>query len=308
MDHEDSELLGHFEETSDKPAAFVLRCRGIVIRRMVWTEPARWAWPGAAGTLSTAYGLAEPVAVVFPENAGVLLGREEAAASPAPFFLQRGRPERVTWDDAGSCLVLWAERSALQAAAENSAALPRRVSETVLTRSLRGLLTATADGLRTGPPPTAAAQYVLEHLLIEGARGMIVEASGADERKRGEGVYERAQALIRVKASDQEYSVAALAADLGLSERHLQRAFAEHDRSPRGTLRRTRVDLALEMLNDPDADGLTLDEIALRSGFADSTAMRACFARESLDTPRRLRRNRDRRRLESHDRVGEDPR
>ena len=306
MDHENREILGRFEEPPDGSAAFVLRCRDIVIRRMVWTRPARWAWLGTAGTLSAAYGLSEPVGLVFPENAGVLLGREAGSASSAPFFLQSGRPERVAWDGAGSCLVLWAERSTLQGVGENLADLPRQVAETVLTRSLRGLLTAAADALRTGPAPTPAAQYALERLLLDGARGMIVEADATAARKRGEGVYERTLALIRVKASDQEYSVAALAADLGLSERHLQRAFAEHDRSPRGTLRRARVDLALEMLRDPDADRLTLDEIALRSGFADATAMRACFVRESLDTPRRLRRDRARSRLVGADRSGAD--
>ena len=305
MDHENREILGRFEEAPDGSAAFVLRCRDIVIRRMTWPRPARWGWLGTAGTLSAAYGLTEPAGLVFPENAGVILGREAGVASSAPFFLQSGRPEHVAWDGAGSCLVLWTERRALQGFGED-ADLPRQVAETVLTRTLRGLLTAAADALRTGPAPAPAAEYALERLLLEGARGVIVETDGAAARKRGEGVYERALALIRVKASDQEYSVAALAADLGLSERHLQRAFAEHDRSPRGTLRRARVGLALEMLRDPDADGLTLDEIALRSGFADATAMRACFVRESLDTPRRLRRDRDRSSLAHGDPGGAD--
>ncbi|MDR6866998.1 AraC-like DNA-binding protein [Microbacterium resistens] len=267
--------------------AQTLRCRSLTLRRISWQDlddEGRIAdLPEGAGPCS---------ALVLPDVEGPAVleeGSERPVTSPLFAVDGRGRPGEI---GPGVGTVVWFPRNAIRELAGHDIALPDRIPETMLTRTFRSLLGAVVEGLRESTPAPVS-MYILERLLLEGMWGLVIEATDVVQRTAPHRtLFERAQHLIRVNATDPRYTVATLATELGVSERHLQRAFSGRDVTPRGFLRRVRVELALTMLRDPDYDSLTLDQIGQHSGFTDATAMRGGFARENLSTPRRLRRDR----------------
>lgn len=74
--------------------------------------------------------------------------------------------------------------------------------------------------------------------------------------------------------------------------RHVQRMFAEVGSSPAAELRLLRVELAQNMLQDPEYDLLSLAEVAEYSGFRSSAALRRAFVACGLPVPRRYCRSR----------------
>ena len=81
----------------------------------------------------------------------------------------------------------------------------------------------------------------------------------------------RARAFIEERLRDPALDAGAIAAAVGLSERHLGRVFADDGTSiPRHVLRR-RLDVAHSVLTDPDADHLSIADVAARCGFSSST-------------------------------------
>jgi AraC family transcriptional regulator len=91
--------------------------------------------------------------------------------------------------------------------------------------------------------------------------------------------------------SDTDVSLAALAADAGLSRFHLCRAFKESTGlSPHAWLRQHRLDQAMTMLRDTDD---SVASIAAALGYSSQTAFAAAFRKLTNETPsdwRRLRR------------------
>ncbi|WP_249140000.1 MULTISPECIES: helix-turn-helix domain-containing protein [Bradyrhizobium] len=88
--------------------------------------------------------------------------------------------------------------------------------------------------------------------------------------------------------SDADVSLAALAADAGLSRFHFCRAFKESTGlSPHAWLRQHRLEQAMQMLRDTDASVVT---ISAALGYASQTAFAAAFKRLTGDTPTDWRR------------------
>lgn len=265
-----------------------LRYRSVVISRLRWRQPMEWGWRGGRSRPGEEFA-----AIVFPEDAEAHLdGVESRRSGTAPFLLHDGMAERVRWEDAGACTMLWFPRRALTDLAGQDIEFPRTLAENLLTSGLRALL----GTLSTAAPPVSSAvsAYVIERLLIEHVWGLVLESSGLPQvaGRRGN-LYQRAHSLIRMNASDPQYGVASLVHDLAISERHLQRLFADRGITPRAMLRRTRVELASTMLRDAGYDILSLGQIAQSAGFPDAASMRSAFLHEGLPTPRRLRRDRD---------------
>jgi AraC family transcriptional regulator len=97
------------------------------------------------------------------------------------------------------------------------------------------------------------------------------------------------RAIERLRSeSDADVSLAALAADAGLSRFHFCRAFKESTGlSPHAWLRQRRLEQAKQMLRETDVSVVT---VAAALGYASQTAFAAAFKRLTGDTPTDWRR------------------
>jgi AraC family transcriptional regulator len=97
------------------------------------------------------------------------------------------------------------------------------------------------------------------------------------------------RAIERLRSdSDTDVSLAALAADAGLSRFHFCRAFKESTGlSPHAWLRQHRLEQAMNMLRDSDA---SIALVAAELGYASQTAFAAAFRRLTGETPSDWRR------------------
>lgn len=96
-----------------------------------------------------------------------------------------------------------------------------------------------------------------------------------------------AQALDALAGSDAAPPLAALAARLGVSDRHLRRIFAaEHGVTPLQYLQTRRLLLAKQLLTDT---ALPVAQVALASGFGSLRRFNASFAQHYRMSPSRLR-------------------
>jgi AraC family transcriptional regulator len=88
--------------------------------------------------------------------------------------------------------------------------------------------------------------------------------------------------------SDADVSLAALAADAGLSRFHFCRAFKQSTGlSPHAWLRQYRLEQAMTMLRDTDAP---IVSVAMALGYASQTAFAAAFRRLTGESPSDWRR------------------
>jgi AraC family transcriptional regulator len=97
------------------------------------------------------------------------------------------------------------------------------------------------------------------------------------------------RAIERLRSdSDMDVSLAALAADAGLSRFHFCRAFKESTGlSPHAWLRQHRLEQAMNMLRDTDA---SIVSVAAELGYASQTAFAAAFRKLTGETPSDWRR------------------
>lgn len=97
------------------------------------------------------------------------------------------------------------------------------------------------------------------------------------------------RAIERLRSdSDADVSLAALAAEAGLSRFHFCRAFKESTGlSPHAWLRQHRLEQAMQMLRESDVPVVT---VAAALGYASQTAFAAAFKRLTGDTPTDWRR------------------
>lgn len=97
------------------------------------------------------------------------------------------------------------------------------------------------------------------------------------------------RAIERLRSdSDEDVSLAALAADAGLSRFHFCRAFKESTGlSPHAWLRQHRLEQAMNMLRDTDASVVS---IAAALGYSSQTAFAAAFRKLTGETPSDWRR------------------
>jgi len=98
-----------------------------------------------------------------------------------------------------------------------------------------------------------------------------------------------ARAIERLRSdSDADVSLAALAADAGVSRFHFCRAFKESTGlSPHAWLRQHRLEQAMNMLRDPD---VSVVSVAAALGYSSQTAFAAAFRKLTGETPSDWRR------------------
>lgn len=104
-----------------------------------------------------------------------------------------------------------------------------------------------------------------------------------------EGLRRRAKAAMEARLAEPGLASADVAAEIGVSLRRLQEAFAEAGETPSGWLRARRLDQAATRLRDPALAGATITEIALDAGFADAAHFSRRFRARFGAPPRRAR-------------------
>lgn len=152
-------------------------------------------------------------------------------------------------------------------------------------RSLAQLVRDTVAPRTDGSAPDTPVSPDAERSLLDLIRPLVVH------RRAGEGpCYVRAaKDYVERHLCDPELSAQQVAAAVGISPRHLARAFAGAGRTVREHIRERRLERAWELLTSPDADDLALGELAPRLGFSSHNYFSRAF-REHFDvTPRGAR-------------------
>lgn len=140
-------------------------------------------------------------------------------------------------------------------------------------------LSALPEGLEPGGA-AAAVRAALE--LLSATIRHPRDAQGPTAR-----LVKRAEALIAARLDDPELTVATIAGALGVSRRHLDRAFAADGRSASRALWQARLERChRDLLLEP---GAGVSEIAFRWGFSDAAHFSRAFRRAYGTSPSQLR-------------------
>jgi AraC-like DNA-binding protein len=116
------------------------------------------------------------------------------------------------------------------------------------------------------------------------------EAHGAfDPEQFSLGLFEGAKMLIARKCTDPEFGPGQIVTTLGCSRAALYRAFAAHSLSVAAAIWAARTEHASDMLASTRHAGLTIGEIAFRSGFVDHPTFNRMFKRRYSVTPQEAR-------------------
>lgn len=247
-------------------------------------ESTPWRWEPQALSGDAIAGL------VFPERSMRVVrddGEEQTVHLGEVVFLHPYRGVAVDAAGAGAGVCLWLPWDSLHEVEAGVHSPGHVLSSTPLVAGLRAFLTS----LLTQPAePTPYTDYLVERVLVEMSFGVLLESVPASiAEARDERPIDRARSLMLMRRGEVDFGVAALAAEMHMSVRHLQRLFAAEKSSPAAELRGMRVHLANELFGDPAYHALSLGEIAEHAGFANATALRRAFAGRGLPVPSALR-------------------
>lgn len=252
------------------------------------TGETRWEWQADAG-------VREVAALVFLLRCGASVRSmgpgEHLVSQGDAFLLHSTRRAEVLWVAGSSYLVLALPTHALVGSGIDAAGLPLTFERTPLLAATREFALALS---RERGPTARFSTYASERLLAEMAFGLVLEGRDVGRQVPKGSLADRARTIMLVRRAESELSAAAVAADLHVSVRQLQRVFAREDSSPGAVLRQLRVELAESMLRDPQFDGLSVDQVAQYSGFTSASAMRRAFEGEGKTAPSVVRRTRQR--------------
>jgi AraC-like DNA-binding protein len=216
---------------------------------------------------------------------------EQQLTSGDAFLVHSRRRAEVLWSGGSGCLVLLLPTDAIVGSGVDAESLPLTFERTPLLAATREFASALC---REKGISARFSEYVAERLLAEMAFGLVLEGREAGRDVARGSLADRARTIMLVRRAEPDLSAAAVAADLHVSVRQLQRAFAREDSTPASALRQLRVDLAQSMLRDPQYDGLSVDQVAQYSGFASTSVLRRAFDAEGITAPSVVRRTRER--------------
>ncbi|WP_181397112.1 helix-turn-helix transcriptional regulator [Cryobacterium arcticum] len=127
--------------------------------------------------------------------------------------------------------------------------------------------------------PGGAASLMVERTIEDLVVGLLMEGDGyaMDSEDLRLGLRVRALAQIDERHHDRGLTPASLAAQLGVSLRHLQRAFEGSGKTVAQQIARARAESAGVLLLMPNSNGLTIADVAARAGFSSTFELRAGF-------------------------------
>jgi len=138
-----------------------------------------------------------------------------------------------------------------------------------------------------GPEPATVNALVTERALDDLIVGVFMAnpAKTVSSEELRAGLRLRAASLISASHQFPDLTPAVIADTLGVSLRHLQRAFAESNLSVARLISTRRADTAALLLRSADAASLTMNEVAARAGFSSASELRAAFVARYLLRP-----------------------
>ncbi|MBK0417623.1 helix-turn-helix domain-containing protein [Leucobacter sp. CSA1] len=131
--------------------------------------------------------------------------------------------------------------------------------------------------------------YYVERLLQEMLQGLLLGASRAARVPQTQTTFPLAISVIVAQHSDPELTAVAIAEEVNISLRQLEREFRKRGTTIRRELRRVRVEQARKMLGDPDYAGLSITQIAQFVGFSSGSSLARAMSAVGLPAPSAVR-------------------
>ncbi|POH62528.1 hypothetical protein C3B61_16915 [Cryobacterium zongtaii] len=127
--------------------------------------------------------------------------------------------------------------------------------------------------------PSGVGTLMVERTLEDLVVGLLLEGDGyaMDSEDLRTGLRLRARTQIDARHRDPDLTPATLAAQLGVSLRHLQRAFEGSGETVAHEIARARAESAAMLLTMPHSTGLTIADVAARAGYSSTFELRAGF-------------------------------
>ncbi|MFE3289666.1 helix-turn-helix domain-containing protein [Rhodococcus sp. NPDC059234] len=162
------------------------------------------------------------------------------------------------------------------------------VSGSPLGVALAGLL----EPLTAHEPTSAIESSLIEHAVVDIALAVIRQPSDRepDPHDMTMGNRARVHRFIEKNFADPALNVDRVAAGINVSTRYLHKLMEGEGLTVYGMIRGTRVRYGVELLSDPDHAGLSIGQIARRSGFAGLSQFGRAVREVTGWTPREIRR------------------
>jgi AraC-like DNA-binding protein len=216
-------------------------------------------------------------------------GSRVAAAPGDVICLTSWLGYRATWEAAIELVVLAVRMDALLEYGVTAPAPGGALqASTAMSPRVRAFVSAIADG---PGPSSALSEHLLEKMLLEMASAIMLATPGISRsaRRSSSSLYGEAMACIVARRADPDLDPAAVARELNVSLRSLQRAFGRRSVTVSAEIRRQRVELAVSLLRDSRYDVLSVEEIAHYAGFTSALLLRRALGAEHRVTPREIR-------------------
>lgn len=261
-----------------------LRYRSVLATHHLLDQDGQWWWGDQPDDGDEVAGFMigqQPLIVGSPG------GASEELLPGTVGFLHPHRAAQIAADAKGEVMCLWVSWDALDEVESGVRAPSMIIPQSPLSKGLQAFL----GSLLTQPvASTMYSDYLVERMLAEMAFGVLVEAAPRSLIEgRNQPAIDRARSLMLIRRSDPDFNVAVLAQEMHVSTRQLQRIFAAEQSSPADELRGLRVDLARELMSDPNYAPLRVEEIATHAGFSGSASLRRALAAAGLPSPRAVR-------------------
>jgi len=204
-------------------------------------------------------------------------------------FLPPGDATTIPWTRSVEVLAIWTPIESIAEFTEG--VIPERTAlvSSPLTTGLRAFAYTL---VRQPDEGSSVARYAVERLLAEMIFGALLEQDSIEStRTTASSLLERARSAMLIRREDPAFGPAQLAAELHISARQLQRAFARIETTPGDALRRMRVELAESLLRNPVYARLSIEDIARYSGFSSGLQLRRALRAEGLPGPSAHRRS-----------------
>ncbi|WP_424936257.1 MULTISPECIES: helix-turn-helix domain-containing protein [Bacteria] len=204
-------------------------------------------------------------------------------------FLPPGDMTTIPWTRSVEVLAIWTPIESIAEFTEG--VIPER-TDLVSSPLTTGLRAFAYTLVRQPDEGSSVGRYAVERLLAEMIFGALLEQDSVEStRTSASSLLERARSAMLIRREDPAFGPAQLAAELHISARQLQRAFARIDTTPGDALRRMRVELAESLLRNPVYARLSIEDIARYSGFSSGLQLRRALRAEGLPGPSAHRRS-----------------
>ncbi|MFD4469644.1 helix-turn-helix domain-containing protein [Rhodococcus sp. NPDC058505] len=169
---------------------------------------------------------------------------------------------------------------------------PRRFGGAALPGSVTGAVLAGMLGPLTARRMHPGEVALIEHAVVDLAVAVLREAHPfrGQPEDGASGLRSRVHEVIEQNFTDPAFSVEQVAATVNVSSRYLHKVMESEEQSVYGLIRRRRVRCGVDLLADPSLSGLSIGQIARRSGFAGLSQFGRAVRAVTGTSPRELRR------------------